>query len=118
MHGFVPHTILGTFILCGEPWKITCGSYQSRGSKIPTSISTDHEKDETASWFDWEMAKMGYIRIRTGNWIVYWIHGILNSQQQEGSQRVVMMVEEDWQKVRRARPRHRSEMKQLKFTVA
>ncbi|ESR55509.1 hypothetical protein CICLE_v10023650mg, partial [Citrus x clementina] len=72
---------IGNIHLCGEPLTVTCSN--DGLPKAPPSASTDHEEDETTSWFDWKVAKLG------PRWLV-------------------KMVERDQQKkVRRRRPRDR-----------
>ncbi|KAK9199316.1 hypothetical protein WN944_014506 [Citrus x changshan-huyou] len=71
--------------------------------KAPPSASTDHEEDETTSWFDWKVAKLGFASgVVIGLSIGYILLSI-------GRPRwLVKMVERDQQKkVRRRRPRDR-----------
>ncbi|XP_024043102.1 receptor like protein 42 [Citrus clementina] len=55
---FENDSYIGNIHLCGEPLTVTCSN--DAVPKAPPSASTDHEEDETTSWFDWKMAKMGY----------------------------------------------------------
>ncbi|KAH9779606.1 Receptor-like protein 47 [Citrus sinensis] len=55
---FENDSYIGNIHLCGEPLTVTCSN--DAVPKVPPSASTDHEEDETTSWFDWKMAKMGY----------------------------------------------------------
>ncbi|KAH9779605.1 Receptor-like protein 33 [Citrus sinensis] len=98
---FDNNSYIGNIHLCGEPLTVTCSN--DGLPKAPPSASTDHEEDETASWFDWKMAKLGYASgLVIGLSIGYMVLSI-------GRPRwLVKMVERDQQnKVRRRRPRHR-----------
>ncbi|ESR55511.1 hypothetical protein CICLE_v10023797mg [Citrus x clementina] len=90
---------IGNIHLCGEPLTVTCSN--DGLPKAPPSASTDHEEDETPSWFDWKMAKLGYASgVVIGLSIGYMVFSI-------GRPRwLVKMVERDQQKKVR-RPRHR-----------
>ncbi|KAH9723684.1 Receptor-like protein 6 [Citrus sinensis] len=99
---FDNNSYIGNIHLCGEPLTVTCSN--DGLPKAPPSASTDHEEDETASWFDWKMAKLGYASgLVIGLSIGYMVLSI-------GRPRwLVKMVERDQQnKVRRRRPRHRT----------
>ncbi|KAH9779622.1 Receptor-like protein 35 [Citrus sinensis] len=92
---------IGNIHLCGEPLTVTCSN--DGLPKAPPSASTDHEEDETASWFDWKVAKLGFASgVVIGLSIGYILLSI-------GRPRwLVKMVERDQQKkVRRRRPRDR-----------
>ncbi|KAL9432963.1 hypothetical protein AB3S75_027889 [Citrus x aurantiifolia] len=92
---------IGNIHLCGKPLTVSCSN--DGVPKAPPSASTDHEEDETASWFDWKMAKLGYASgVVIGLSIGYMVFSI-------GRPRwLVKMVERDQQnQVRRRRPRHR-----------
>ncbi|KAH9723679.1 Receptor-like protein 7 [Citrus sinensis] len=98
---FENDSYIGNIHLCGEPLTVTCSN--DAVPKAPPSASTDHEEDETTSWFDWKMAKMGYASgLVIGLSIGYMVFSTGKPQW------LVMMVEEDQQKkVRGARRRHR-----------
>ncbi|XP_024043100.1 receptor-like protein 9DC3 [Citrus clementina] len=92
---------IGNIHLCGEPLTVTCSN--DGLPKAPPSASTDHEEDETTSWFDWKVAKLGFASgVVIGLSIGYILLSI-------GRPRwLVKMVERDQQKkVRRRRPRDR-----------
>ncbi|ESR55505.1 hypothetical protein CICLE_v10023563mg, partial [Citrus x clementina] len=98
---FENDSYIGNIHLCGEPWTVTC--INDAVPKAPPSASTDHEVDETTSWFDWKMVKMGYASgLVIGLSIGYMVFSTGKPQW------LVMMVGEDQQKKdRRARRRHR-----------
>ncbi|KDO37164.1 hypothetical protein CISIN_1g046279mg [Citrus sinensis] len=98
---FDNNSYIGNIHLCGEPLTATCSN--DGLPKAPPSASTDHEEDETASWLDWKMAKLGYASgLVIGLSIGYMVLSI------GGPRWLVKMVERDQQnKVRRPRPRHR-----------
>ncbi|KDO36940.1 hypothetical protein CISIN_1g047486mg, partial [Citrus sinensis] len=96
---FENDSYIGNIHLCGEPLTVRC-SNDGLPEALPLA-SSDH--DETASRFDWKMAKMGYASgLVIGLSIGYMVFSTGKPQW------FVRMVEGDQQKnVRRARRRHR-----------
>lgn len=96
---FENDSYIGNIHLCGEPLTVRCSN--DGLPEAPPLASSDH--DETASRFDWKMAKMGYASgLVIGLSIGYMVFSTGKPQW------FVRMVEGDQQKnVRRARQRHR-----------
>ncbi|KAH9779615.1 Receptor-like protein 7 [Citrus sinensis] len=96
---FENDSYIGNIRLCGEPLTVRCSN--DGLPKAPRLASFDH--DETASRFDWKMAKMGYASgLVIGLSIGYMVFSTGKPHW------FVRLVEEDQQKnVRRARRRHR-----------